>query len=240
VASSDGEFVDYLKRLGRRKAEAELGDHPEPEVLLAYHRGELDPAAADAVEEHVTFCTSCADLVLAIPAFLAEDRETDHYAEEPQATGPVVPFPARETARRWRWLPLAAGLVVGLGVGFGSGRLGTTAPGASFLVGVSEDARGSRGETGEPVVLDFRGGQAVAVVVLTPQERVGKGPFRGRIMSEAGRLLVEDSGLTPTQGGTFVLVVPRGSLAAGESLAEVLAADGSRVASRTLRVLADP
>ena len=94
---SDGDFVDYLRRLGR-KLESELGEHPEPETLLAYHWGELDEAAADAVIEHITLCDVCANLVLAIPDFLAvsspgaEARAAEHGAgihrltdDQPQA-----------------------------------------------------------------------------------------------------------------------------------------------------------
>lgn len=236
VASSDGDFVDYLKRLGRQ-VEAGLVDHPEPETLLAYHRGELDEAAADAVVEHITFCRSCTDLVLAIPAFLEEEEAAGE--EEERAT--VVPFPFAERDSRRSWWPLAACLVAGLGVGYLVGQTGPTPPAASFRVAVSEDAPGSRGEAGEPLVLDFRGGQASVVVVLTPPGTVGEGPFRGRVTTETGRVLLAEAGVTPTPNGTFVLVVPRGALPEGDLRAEIASeSDGAVVGQWPLRVLLDP
>lgn len=38
--------------------------HPAVEELVAYHRRELDPAAAERLREHLADCTECADLVL--------------------------------------------------------------------------------------------------------------------------------------------------------------------------------
>jgi hypothetical protein len=252
VASSDGDFVDYLKRLGRQHA-AGLGDHPEPETLLAYHRGELDEAAADGVEEHVTFCASCADLVLAIPAFLEEaevgeevggsaDTEVGRDTRKTELPGTVLPWRGVETPRRRTWLPLAAGLLVGLGTGYLVGRGEPGEIGPSFRVTV-EDGRtpGARGEAGEPLVLDFRGGRLSAVVVLTPEGTVGEGPFRGRVTTGAGRVLLEEVGLRPEEFKTFVLVVPRGAWPPGELSAEILSeSDGASVGRWTLRVLVDP
>jgi hypothetical protein len=41
--------------------------------LLAYYHGELPEAEADPVQEHLSLCRDCADLVLAIPAFLGDE-----------------------------------------------------------------------------------------------------------------------------------------------------------------------
>lgn len=46
-----------------------------PERLLAYYRGELVSAQQDAVQEHLSRCRECADLLLAIPALLGDDAE---------------------------------------------------------------------------------------------------------------------------------------------------------------------
>ncbi|MDX1997875.1 MAG: hypothetical protein SF066_09170 [Thermoanaerobaculia bacterium] len=257
MASSDGDFVDYLKRLGRQHA-AGLGDHPEPETLLAYHRGELDEAAAEVVEEHVTFCASCADLVLAIPAFLEEseegaeaegvvtgggsaDTEVGRDSGAMAVEAAVLPFPSVARSRQRSWLPLAAGLLVGLGTGYLVGRGGPVEIGPSFRVAVEEGRTGARGEAGEPLELDFRGGRLSAVVVLTPEGTVGAGPFRGRVTTGAGRVLLEEIGLEPTASGTFLLVVPRGTWPPGELTAEIFSElDGASVGRWTLRVLVDP
>jgi hypothetical protein len=38
--------------------------HPAAEELIAYHRRELEPPAAERLREHLADCADCADLVL--------------------------------------------------------------------------------------------------------------------------------------------------------------------------------
>lgn len=44
--------------------------HPTPEMLTAYHAGELSAAAIERVQEHLALCRHCARLLLDLPAFL--------------------------------------------------------------------------------------------------------------------------------------------------------------------------
>ncbi|HEX3554323.1 MAG TPA: zf-HC2 domain-containing protein [Thermoanaerobaculia bacterium] len=69
-------------------------DHPAPEKLSAYLANELSPEEDDALQEHLTQCTLCADLLLDLQRFLdppAEDRPREGVADF-------------ETAAEWREL----------------------------------------------------------------------------------------------------------------------------------------
>jgi Putative zinc-finger len=73
VAESLGELASEARR--RQGPDA----HPTPETLTAYHAGDLTPAAAEDVQEHLAVCPHCARLLLDLPAFLeapAADLET--------------------------------------------------------------------------------------------------------------------------------------------------------------------
>lgn len=56
-------FEDALKILAARKRQ-ELGEHPSPDRLLAYHVGELKSEDIDAVQDHLAICSECSQFVL--------------------------------------------------------------------------------------------------------------------------------------------------------------------------------
>ncbi|MBW8879576.1 MAG: zf-HC2 domain-containing protein [Acidobacteria bacterium] len=69
-------------------------DHPAPEKLSAYLANELSPEEDDALQEHLTQCTLCSDLLLDLQRFLdppSEDRPREGVADF-------------ETAAEWREL----------------------------------------------------------------------------------------------------------------------------------------
>jgi hypothetical protein len=68
-----------------------LGEHPDPEDLLAYHSGQVSDEEADRVREHLALCPTCCDLLLAMESFREFEGETS--AEE-----------AAEKAAIWRRL----------------------------------------------------------------------------------------------------------------------------------------
>jgi hypothetical protein len=75
-----------LAQLASETRRRQSGTHPRPEQLAAYAAGELRPAAAEAVLEHLTVCRPCARLVLELPAFLATPaREREPAARDPEA-----------------------------------------------------------------------------------------------------------------------------------------------------------
>lgn len=58
-------FEDALKVLAARQRQ-ELGGHPLPDHLLAYHMGELQPEEIDRVQDHLAICGECAQFVLSL------------------------------------------------------------------------------------------------------------------------------------------------------------------------------
>jgi hypothetical protein len=94
-----------LAQLAEETRRRQGGTHPRPEALIAHSAGELEPAAAEAILDHLSVCRPCARLVLGIPAFLeapapgarqaAYDPETNASWEALWARlrqGPTLPF----------------------------------------------------------------------------------------------------------------------------------------------------
>ena len=62
-------------------------EHPETSRLVAYHRGELPPAEAAAIREHLSLCDPCAEVVLDAADFFA--AAADAADEEDEETAPA-------------------------------------------------------------------------------------------------------------------------------------------------------
>ncbi len=58
-------FEDALKDLAARKRR-NLGKHPSPDDLLAYHVGRLQSDETEHVQDHLAVCGECAQLVLSL------------------------------------------------------------------------------------------------------------------------------------------------------------------------------
>jgi len=126
-------------------ARRDLGAHPDPDELAAYHAGALSAADEKRIQDHLVVCASCATALLDLASFAdpAEDDEGGEIpaglaeavwegvasrirAEEgrlPNRPAAVIPFPRRSAAsavpRRHGLLAVAAALLlatVGLAV----------------------------------------------------------------------------------------------------------------------------
>src|SRR5947208_7978389 len=102
--------------------------HPEPELLAAYHAGELTEPEERRLQDHLVGCPECAALLLDLdglsdPAFgagslapadqeaLWRSLQAEIRKEEPAPLAPVVPLRRRTLSPTW--LPaLAAALLV--------------------------------------------------------------------------------------------------------------------------------
>ncbi len=73
----------------------DAADHPSPEKLSAYQAGELPAGEDDAIQEHVTQCEFCAELLLDLQRFL------DQPSAEPAQRG-IVDFEAAVEVRELR------------------------------------------------------------------------------------------------------------------------------------------
>jgi len=101
VTDDADELDRRLARLfeeGRRREDP--ADHPSPEKLSAYQANELPPAEADEIQEHLTGCSLCTELLLDLQSFLEPEEE-----DQPQEG--VADFGAeagwRELRERMEW-----------------------------------------------------------------------------------------------------------------------------------------
>lgn len=78
----------------------DLGPHPGPDELVAYHAGELGERHAARLQDHLVLCPECAQLLLDLAAFEADA------ARAPGGT--AVPIAPHRAARPRRWAMAAA------------------------------------------------------------------------------------------------------------------------------------
>jgi Putative zinc-finger len=73
-------FEESLRALAARRPRGE--DHPTLQELVAYRAGELSPEGDDRIQEHLTQCRDCAQLLLDLAEF-------EQYPQPPEEMGPV-------------------------------------------------------------------------------------------------------------------------------------------------------
>jgi putative zinc finger protein len=214
-------------------ARQNLGPHPEPEALMAYHEGELAPAEEERIQEHLVACDECSTRLLDLvalgdrsqgPASPAEKAAMSatwrvvqgRLGQDQEGSGAAV----RRTLPPWA-LPLAASLMLAVG-------------GLSLWVTslrqTVEDL--SRPQLNAPV-LDLQpavrseepGASHVAEVpartrfftlVLNPVATPGEGIFEAEILDAAGKRVWSGRGLEPNAFGSFSLTLPVRRLGPGE------------------------
>jgi hypothetical protein len=83
-----------LAQLAGETRRRQGSSHPPPEALAAYAAGELQPAAAEVLLEHLAVCRSCALLLLGFPAFLAATGQEPEPRARPLRRRAVVALAA--------------------------------------------------------------------------------------------------------------------------------------------------
>ena len=73
-------FEESLRALAARRPRGE--DHPTLQELVAYRAGELSPEGDDRIQEHLTQCRDCAQLLLDLAEF-------EQFPQPPEEMGPV-------------------------------------------------------------------------------------------------------------------------------------------------------
>jgi hypothetical protein len=214
----------------------------DPETLIAFARGELEPAEREGVAEHLTGSPEDAEMLLAWSEFAEEapvkptpaeqdaawQRFADRLAAEPLVRPAAVlgSFPAAApappvTTSRWMPVALAASLLrATISVTWALWERGRSARnlgihGNPAIVGLAADGAGPGDRSSSPETVRLSQGQIEAILVLTPPgDLAAARRFEGRLISPSGRELWRET-LVPTERGTFTVHLEPPRLALG-------------------------
>jgi hypothetical protein len=234
--TDDADELD--RRLARLFEEGHRGedptDHPSPEKLSAYQANELPPEEADEIQEHLTECSLCTELLLDLQRFLEpeeEDRSQEGVADfgaeagwrelrgkmewkresESHDTPGAEMSRLRKSLRRLQ--AVAAIILVGLvGLSVYALRLRQEVRASETLVSVSLiNAIGARGEE-DAETLKASSGDSIVFTLFNP-----RGPsreYRVEIRDAKGRTVWGRSGL-PMREDYLAFPVPPKTLGPG-------------------------
>lgn len=225
--------------------------HPEPEVLAAYHTGELAEPEERRLQDHLVGCPECAALLLDLdglsdPGFgagalapadqqaLWRSLQAEIRKEEPPPA-PVVPLRRRIASPRWLQALAAALLVATIGLSVWVAALHRRVDELSQPQAVSVldlDAGTSRG-VGRGLPTVPRGVRSCTLILSPPGQR----STRYRVVIErAGGQKVWSGWLAPNAFGSLSLGVSRYSVGPGEYRVRLSGESGSPIAEYPLRV----
>lgn len=244
-------------------------DHPEPDVLLAYHEETLSEREAEAVREHLAVCLECSQVILDFAAFPDLEPATEAHRATPAGMGRDWRELQRRTAGGrspwWRsheyvGLPAAAlFLVAVLGLGVwawqlreGNADLRERNEGLQEVVADLERASGdvplltllpaSDLDRGGEVPIVPRTGSHWAVFVLVSTEGIeGHDRYTLDVRGSDGEILLADLPLTRRPDHSFVVSLPTHLLEAGARTIQVYGeGPGGRELIDEYPVLYDP
>ncbi len=252
MGESDERLDAAIREALAEERAAPPGEHPDPEVLLAYHEGELSEDEAEGVREHVAACEACADVILDFAAFPAleppseEDRLTpaelrhDREALEARIGAGRHPWWSRS---EYAALPAAAVfLLAALGLGIWGWQLRGNVmelqeASSVELVTLSEVSEVDRG--GQPTVvhLDAEG----PVVFFLPRPSAGLARYSLDLRTPDDGLALRELEVEEQDLGGFAVRLPRDLFEPGENVLELYGhREGERVLLAQYPVVAAP
>lgn len=211
-------------------------DHPAPEELLAFHFGALQAEEHDRVEEHLSRCPECAEVVLDFAAFPelepeettpeveraleAQRRRLREMVRDEAREGKVIPGPWQRRLRvAWGVAAVFFAATAGLSL-WVAGRTPSVSTGAPIVARAStergpEDVR--RIPLEEPLFL--------VLTVTVPEP--GFPEFRLDLLDAAGARVYSESGLQLGDQGSLAFVAPRRWQPPGRYTFEIYGLHGS-------------
>jgi hypothetical protein len=222
-------------------AEHQLGEHPSPETLAAYHEGRLVGEEGDRLRDHLALCADCAQLLLDFAAFpeievpagtrKPTEGEVDEawqamqgrLGETGTATPNVVRMPQASPVSRprpayWAWALAASWIaVVGLGVWVfelrkENARLAQPAVDA-VIADLTAGGDSTRGEPQGPKALPS--GSRLLLILDAPGMPPHAG-YEADLVSAEGAVLWTGKNLPRGADGSFTLDLPPGFLHPGK------------------------
>ncbi|HLE84738.1 MAG TPA: zf-HC2 domain-containing protein, partial [Thermoanaerobaculia bacterium] len=221
-------LVETLRR-ARRQAPPGGLPHPTPDVLVAYHSGELPDPERERLREHLAFCPECADFILDYRDFAAAEpggaasaaaaawerhREPAWEAVRrgiggaPEAT-PPEPVLAPDRAggspgERWLAAALAAACLV-LGVSLWRARSELGSPSPAAVVALQPEGSGVLRGPGRPGAPEVRPAERGRVVVILAHPDLGDFPRYEVRLESRGAIVARRLELAPGPDGTLAL-----------------------------------
>jgi hypothetical protein len=228
-----------------------IGEHPDPQVLGAYHKGRLTPQEEEEIQRHLVACRPCTDFVLELGEFLGGDAaptlETSQEAAilARQLLRKVEPAKARGPWNVFGWRAAAAALVAVL-AGFWGYNLGLSksAPGgapmkAEPLTVVELTDSTQRSGTASEKEQTTSQPEGPMAILLTPNFLEPYTRYRVQIKSDDGKDLGQVM-LQTDDTGTLYLVIPGDNLLPGRYLFQIHSVIEPREEPTTLALVITP
>jgi len=249
-----------LRRVAAARSRA-LEGHPTPQNLVDYQLGVLPAESVELVQEHLSLCPECAQVVLDLTAFTsahasehalpAADLERDWQVVErrlrAEAARADAPPPI---SRRLIWA-LAASLALSLGLAVWTftlrGALSEARqPRADIArLDLAPAVPGARRNADAPTPIHLRPAQGRLLLLLNLGDLRTFPRYRLELLDATGHVLWADSSVHRNDDGTFLLEIPtrmlrseayRVRLYGGRDIATIpLAAYSFEVVDRSLR-----
>lgn len=259
MGESDERLDAAIREALAEERSAPPGDHPEPDVLLAYHEGGLSEEEAERIREHLVECEACADVILDYAAFpdleppAEEDRLTPaELRHDRQALEARIGSGGRSRWSRAEYAALPAAavfLLAALGLGIWGWQLRGNvaeleatvaelrAPESVELVTLSDPEEGTRGVERIVLQLDTEG----LVVLSLPWTSDGFSRYSIDLRSADDEIAVRELEVEEQDRGGFAVKLARDLFEPGENVLELYGhREGERVLLARYPVAARP
>jgi hypothetical protein len=220
--------IDALVRTIAAAKSAKLDRHPEPDELVDFHLGALSAADRERIEEHITFCPECAQVVLDLAQIvtpLAADQQPNAPELDPEWRRLLTrlersePRPSSSSthsaaSRKSPWA-LAASLLLSAGLLGWAVHLRreleiTRQPQTGVaLVDLEPATRGAQRSEERPRQVRLAPGVAKLVVVLDLGDLRTFPRYGLKLLAPDGRVLWRTEEARRADDGTFVFEIPR-------------------------------
>lgn len=221
---ADDRTLDGAVRAAAQAAREGLSDHPTPDQLADYSLGVHAPEDEDLIQEHLTLCGECAELVLGLGGLAAAPSD----GEEEEASRPLRFDAARKTGAAprptgggvLRWA-LAASLVVGAGLLLWGGWLrselaAARAPSADVVVADLVPVGSTAVQRGGTVPrVEVPAGADRLVLLLNLGEVTSSPRHRIELAGPDGEVVWRAEDVRPDDLGAFVVDLLAATLAPG-------------------------
>jgi hypothetical protein len=231
----DQHFVDEAVRDLARAVEEGLEEHPDPDTLLAHHRGELSPEEAAAVDDHVLWCRDCASFSRHTPVPEEElgPVDSDEAAADWRALRRRIEAEStseQDTTSARRQVPAARAAVAAIALvaaGVWIGHVlsdGESPPAPEPNVQIVDLAPPASDRATDAPATEF-GSETYTVLVLSARLPEDAARFEARFVDTSGRTAYTVRDLVPAEYGNLHIGLPPGALAAGEYRVELVEPD---------------